>query len=98
MAVGGGPRLHGQLGLLSLVVSAGEQIKPFHHRYESVIVAGEQLSPRTAASRLRRGIVARKARLPKGVVAFEPQQQVSPLWITAASSYRFVPPVGRACW
>jgi hypothetical protein len=80
----------GKWGLLSLVVSVSEQVQPFHHRYGSVIVAGEELSPRTAASRLRRGIVARKARLPKSV-AFDPRQQVSPLWIYSGENYRFVP-------
>jgi hypothetical protein len=81
---------NGSWGLLSLVVSVGEKVEPFHHRYGSAIVAGEQLSPRTAGSRLRRGIVARKARLPEGV-AFEPPQQVSPLWIYSGEQYRFVP-------
>jgi hypothetical protein len=80
----------GSWALVSLVVSVGEDVQPFHHRYDSAIVAGEELSPRTAASRLRRGIVARRARLPKGV-AFAPQQQVSPQWIYSRDDYRFVP-------
>jgi hypothetical protein len=80
----------GSWALLSLVVSVREDVRPFHHRYDSAIVAGERLSPRTAASRLRRGIVARKAKLPKGV-ALAPQQQVSPQWIYSGEDYRFVP-------
>jgi hypothetical protein len=68
----------------------GEDVQPFDHRYDSVIVAGEELSPRTAASRLRRGIVSRKARLPKGV-GFPAQQQVTPQWIYSCDEYLFIP-------
>jgi hypothetical protein len=79
----------GNWGLASLVVSLGDDVQPFCHRYASVILAVEELSPRTAASRLRKGMVSAKDRVPKGVV-FPVPQQITPEWIYSCDEYGFV--------
>lgn len=76
-------------GLASLVVSLGDDVEPFYHRYDSVIVTAEKLSPRVAASRLRKGMVSTKGRVPKGVV-FPVPQQTTPQWIYSCDEYGFV--------
>ncbi len=72
--------------LASLVASVGDPVQPCYHRYDRVIIAAEELTPRAAASRLRKGMVSRKVKAPKGV-EFPVQQQVTPQWIYSCDEY-----------
>jgi hypothetical protein len=79
----------GQWGLASLLVGVGEQGETYRHRYAEAIIAGEQLSGRAAASRLRRGIVARKRSAPAGI-AIPTQSQLTGQWLFSQEAWRFV--------
>lgn len=80
----------GQWGLVSLLVGVGEGTKPFRHRYGDVVIAGEQISGRVAASRLRRGSVARQRDVPRGVV-LPTQTQVTGQRLFSGEPWRLVP-------
>jgi len=80
----------GTWGLAALLVGVGEKIEPFRHRYPGVVVAGEQLGSRAAASRLRRGLVARKRDAPSGIV-LPTQPDITGLWLFSDERWRLVP-------
>lgn len=79
----------GEWGLASLLVGVGEPGEPYLHRYPDAIIAAESLSGRTAASRLRRGFVARKRFAPAGVV-IPTQSQLTGQWLFSQEPWRLV--------
>lgn len=80
----------GTWGLAALLVGVGEETEPFRHRYPGIVLAGEQLGSRAAASRLRHGLVARKRHAPSGIV-LPTQPEITGLWLFSDESWRLVP-------
>jgi hypothetical protein len=79
----------GEWGLASLLIGVGEPAESYLHRYPDAIIASEQLSGRAAASRLRRGVVARKRSAPAGV-SIPMQTQLTGQWLFSQEAWRLV--------
>jgi len=79
----------GEWGLASLLIGVDEPAESYRHRYPEAIIASEALSGRTAASRLRRGVLAPKRAAP-AAVAIPTQSQLTGQWLFSQESWRLV--------